>query len=53
MVICLRNRQPRKIEELEAAAAASKKIEELKAAAKKIEELSVHFSVMQVLLDPA
>ena len=43
----------KKIEELEAAAAASKKIEELKAAAKKIEELSVHFSVMQVLLDPA
>ena len=43
----------KKIEELEASAAASKKIEELEAAAKKIEELSVHFSVMQVLLDPA
>ena len=43
----------KKIEELEAAAAASKKIEELKAAAKKIEELSVHLSVMQLLIDPA
>ena len=42
----------KKIEELEAAAAASKKIGELKAAAKKIEELSVHFSIMQVRLDP-
>ena len=43
----------KKIEELEAAAAASKKIEELNAAANKIEELSILFSVMQVLLDPA